>query len=155
MSFSIKWLSLDHPKELYLRQLPHLISKVHLVPAWRVFGVAGGNLGAQRGGLLWCQRPEKLQGDQLERSGCVPKPTFQTPQPPNWVPCLLPHSSPQAPAYVLISPMSKGLPEDRHSGLTASGHWTAGGQAGLSLCLFPSSALHRNPSGALLQQRKP
>ena len=26
---------------------PHLISKVHLVPVWRVFGIAGGNLGAQ------------------------------------------------------------------------------------------------------------
>lgn len=82
---------------------------------------------------------------------------FQSPssRPSHNLLCLLPHSSPQAPACVLIFPTNKGLPEDRFSGLTASEHWTAGGQAGQSLHLFPSSALPRNPSGALLQQRKP
>lgn len=116
-------------------------------------GLLGETWEPSEGGCYGVRDQRSCKGTRWREVGVFQSP----PSGPShsWVPCLLPHSSPQAPACVLIFPMNKGLPEDRFSGLTASEHWTAGGQADQSLRLFPSSALPRNPSGALLQQRKP
>lgn len=109
-------------------------------------------MGAQREGLLWCQDQSSCKGTRWRETRVFQSPSSRPSH--NLLPSstLLPC---KPPACVLIFPTNKGLPEDRFSGLTALGALDGREGRQASPYTFPSSALPRNPSGALLQQRKP
>ena len=128
LSFSMKWLSLDHPVALYLPLPTPAPSsdfyKSRWFPCGECLGVQGETWGPSEGACHdVTEQGGSGGGDQAGPDGEKPvRSKARLPEPHTWVSSPFP----QHPACVLVSPMSRGLPEGSHSGWTGSEHRKAG-----------------------------